>query len=136
MQSYLFHISRDGSLSEMLPRAYDNEDRIQGLLAEHPAILGGQYSGQEPRRWALIQREVPVPDGTVSDRRWSLDHLYVDQGLEGPWLEKCEDRQLCRVSGAFTPSTFNVSFPLASNFLSKTKPRIHLQCTGFSMIFN
>lgn len=79
MQSYLFHISGDGSLSEMLPRAYDNEDHIQRLLAEHPAILGGQYSGEEPRRWALIQREVPVPDGTVSDRRWSLDHLYVDQ---------------------------------------------------------
>ncbi|ASY61370.1 hypothetical protein [Sinorhizobium sp. CCBAU 05631] len=79
MQSYLFHISGDGSLSEMLPRAYDNEDHIQRLLAEHPAILGGQYNGQEPRRWALIQREVPVPDGTVSDRRWSLDHLYVDQ---------------------------------------------------------
>jgi hypothetical protein len=79
MNSSLFHISADGSLSEMLPQPYDNEDHIQRLLAEHPAILGGQYSGQEPRRWALIQREVPVPDGAVSDRRWSLDHLYVDQ---------------------------------------------------------
>jgi len=78
-QSYLFHIGGDGSLSEMTPQPYDNEDHIQRLLAEHPAILGGQYRDQEPRRWALIQREVPVPDGAVSDRRWSLDHLYVDQ---------------------------------------------------------
>ncbi|RFZ81523.1 hypothetical protein D0Y60_23895 [Shinella sp. WSJ-2] len=79
LQSYLFHIGSDGSLSEMKPQAYDNEDHIQRLLAEYPAILGGQYRDQEPRRWALVQREVPVPDGAISERRWSLDHLYVDQ---------------------------------------------------------
>ncbi len=63
----------------MKPQAYDNEDHIQRLLAEHPEILGGDYRGQEPRRWALVQREVAVPDGALLDRRWSLDHLYVDQ---------------------------------------------------------
>ena len=78
-QSILFHIDSDGSLSEMKPRDYDDEDHIQRLLAEYPAILGAQYNFQEPRRWALVQREVPVPDGVSSDRRWSLDHLYVDQ---------------------------------------------------------
>lgn len=78
-QSYLFHISADGSLSEMQPQAYDDEDHIQRLLAEHPEILGGDYRGLEPRRWALIQREVAVPDGALVERRWSLDHLYVDQ---------------------------------------------------------
>jgi hypothetical protein len=77
--SFLFHIGSNGSLSEMMPQPYDNEDHIQRLLADYPAILGGQYRDQEPRRWALIQREVAVPDGAISDRRWSLDHLYVDQ---------------------------------------------------------
>ncbi|MEN3793927.1 hypothetical protein [Fulvimarina sp. MAC3] len=79
MQS-LFHIAVDGSFSEMRAHPYDNEDHIQRLLAEYPNILGGEaYSGDVPRRWALIAREVPVPDGDASDRRWSLDHLYVDQ---------------------------------------------------------
>lgn len=79
MQS-LFHIAVDGSFSEMRAHPYDNEDHIQRLLAEYPNILGGDaYSGAAPRRWALIAREMPVPDPESSDRRWSLDHLYVDQ---------------------------------------------------------
>jgi hypothetical protein len=79
MQS-LFHIAVDGSFSEMRAHPYDNEDHIQRLLAEYPNILGGDaYTGAVPRRWALISREMPVPDPESSDRRWSLDHLYVDQ---------------------------------------------------------
>lgn len=45
----LFHVSGRGSLSEMQQRAYDNEDRIQRLLAEH--LL---FSGDSDRLGRLI----------------------------------------------------------------------------------
>jgi hypothetical protein len=76
----LFYIHADGTLSQMRASPYDSEDEIQSLLATYPDVLAGeQYSGTEPRRWLLVDREVAVPDGEGRGGRWSLDHLYVDQ---------------------------------------------------------
>lgn len=59
---------------------YDTEDVLQELLAKFPHLLAGdQYSGDEPRRWLLIKREVGVPDDDDASDRFSLDHLFLDQ---------------------------------------------------------
>ncbi|RUX32616.1 hypothetical protein EOA13_00470 [Mesorhizobium sp. M7A.F.Ca.US.011.01.1.1] len=59
---------------------YENEDAIQSLLESHPEVLAGdQFAGEETRRWALVAREVEVPDGEGGSARWSLDHLNLDQ---------------------------------------------------------
>lgn len=51
------------------------EDALQTLLEEYPEIIPGSQispSTDEPPRFALLRREMPVGS-------WSLDHLYVDQ---------------------------------------------------------
>jgi len=53
---------------------------LQALLADYPTLLTGEpMDSSEPRRWLLIRREAPVPSGEGSGRRWSRDHLSVDQ---------------------------------------------------------
>ena len=59
---------------------YDSEDVLQELLAKFPGLLAGdQFTGSEPRRWLLIDREVAVPDSEDARGRWSVDHLFLDQ---------------------------------------------------------
>lgn len=51
------------------------EDALQSLLENYPEIIPGSQidpSADEPPRFALLRREMPVGS-------WSLDHLYVDQ---------------------------------------------------------
>jgi len=68
------------TLIEMTERPYDSEALLQKLLADYPALLaGGQVDGAAPRRWALIKREVAVPDREGSTGRWSVDHVFLDQ---------------------------------------------------------
>jgi hypothetical protein len=53
---------------------------IQELIAAHPELLGGTQVGESgPRRFALVAREIGVPDRLEGSGRWSLDHLFVDQ---------------------------------------------------------
>lgn len=67
-------------LLELTRTPYELEDHFQEQLANHPQLLGGaQFSGTTPRRWLLVDREVPVPDRDGSSGRWSLDHLFIDQ---------------------------------------------------------
>jgi hypothetical protein len=76
----IFLIQSDGSLVEMNEQAYDSEDLLQELLAKYPRLLSGDgNSDATPRRWLLISREMPVPDGEDGGGRWSLDHLFFDQ---------------------------------------------------------
>ncbi len=64
----------------MAEQAYDSEDLLQVLLADYPDLLASDQIGNEPRRWLLVSREVAVPDREIdSFRRWSLDHLFLDQ---------------------------------------------------------
>lgn len=67
-------------LLELTRTPYELEDDFQEQLANHPQLLGGaQFSGTTPRRWLLVDREVPVPDRDGRSGRWSLDHLFIDQ---------------------------------------------------------
>src|SRR5215216_2476435 len=76
----IFLIDNDGRLIEMNEEAYDSEDLLQGLLAQHPNLLAGdQVNTLYPRRWLLISRERGLPSEEGSSNRWSVDHLFLDQ---------------------------------------------------------
>lgn len=67
-------------LLELSRAPYELEDDFQEQLANHPQLLGGaQFPGTSPRRWLLVDREIPIPDRQDGSGRWSLDHLFIDQ---------------------------------------------------------
>ncbi len=64
----------------MNERAYETEDLLQGYLADHPDLLAGdQINTTEPRRWLLVSREMSLASEEDGARRWSVDHLFLDQ---------------------------------------------------------
>ena len=80
MSGGMFLIDNDGRLVEMNEEAYDSEDLLQGLLAQHPNLLAGdQVNTLYPRRWLLICRERGLPSQEGGSDRWSVDHLFLDQ---------------------------------------------------------
>src|ERR671916_953213 len=80
MPGGVYLIQGGGELVEMSEQSYDSENLLQGLLAEYPNLLAGdQVGGDEPRRWLLISREVPLASEEDGSGRWSVDHLFLDQ---------------------------------------------------------
>jgi hypothetical protein len=80
MSGGIYLIGNDEQLVEMNEEAYDSEDLLQGLLAQHPNLLAGdQMNTMHPRRWLLISRERGLPSEVGGGDRWSVDHLFVDQ---------------------------------------------------------
>ena len=80
MGAGIFLIRDDNELVELVSRAYDSEDLLQGLLARYPNLLAGdQIDPVSPRRWLLLNREIAVPGEQDGSGRWSLDHLLLDQ---------------------------------------------------------
>ena len=75
-----FWIQADKTLTELTEQPYDSEALLQGLLADYPDLLAGrQIDPGAPRRWLLVTREASVPDEPGGARRWSVDHLFLDQ---------------------------------------------------------
>jgi hypothetical protein len=71
---------RNGELAELRAQRYDSESLLQSLLANHPGLMAGsQIDAASPRRWLLVTREMSVPSEAEGGRRWSLDHLFLDQ---------------------------------------------------------
>jgi hypothetical protein len=59
---------------------FAKEDDFQRLLARFPELLvGDQIDPQNPRRWVLVRREVPIATGEVGASQWSIDHVFLDQ---------------------------------------------------------
>src|SRR4051794_30068700 len=80
MGAGIFLIRDNDELVELVSRAYDSEDLLQGLLARYPNLLAGdQIDPSNPRRWLLLNREIAVPGELEGSGRWSLDHLLLDQ---------------------------------------------------------
>ncbi len=46
-------------------------------------------SNTNPRRWLLAKREASIPDSESTSDRWSVDHLFGDQG-EVPTFIECK----------------------------------------------
>ncbi|MCI0490631.1 MAG: hypothetical protein L0229_28905 [Blastocatellia bacterium] len=80
MKGGIYLIQGDGRLVEMTEKSYDSEDLLQGLLAQYPNLLAGdQIDSNSPRQWLLVSREAALPSEEDGARRWSVDHLFLDQ---------------------------------------------------------
>jgi hypothetical protein len=76
----IYLLNGESKLIAMEESAYDSENLLQKLLADHPDLLAGeQINAEEPRRWLLVTREMAVPGERCGAARWSLDHLFLDQ---------------------------------------------------------
>jgi hypothetical protein len=87
----VFSIAPDGGATPLDPVHCRDEDRdLQKLLAQNPEILpGDQIRPEDPCRWLLVRREVPVADPATGSNRWSIDHVFADQDAV-PTLVECK----------------------------------------------
>jgi len=77
----IYLLEENGTLQSLSEQPYASEDLLQTLLEHYPDLLAGeQIDEAAPRRWLLVSREVGVPGQEDSAGRWSLDHLFLDQG--------------------------------------------------------
>jgi hypothetical protein len=61
-------------------RCQSEERELQFLLERNLDLLpGDQINPDDPRRWLLVKREMPVPDPNTGTDRWSVDLFLVDQ---------------------------------------------------------
>jgi hypothetical protein len=80
MSPGVYIVEEDGGLVEMAEQPYDSEALLQELLEKYPSLLAGDQLGLgEPRRWALVAREVGLASEQDGSDRWSVDHLFLDQ---------------------------------------------------------
>jgi len=80
MAGPIYVMEEGGDLHALNESAYEAEEVLQELLRDHPDLLAGeQMTSAEPRRWILVDREFGIADDQAVSRRWSLDHLFLDQ---------------------------------------------------------
>lgn len=81
MNAGIYLVKGDDQLVRMDEQPYDSEDLLQELLAKYPNLLAGdQMDSARPRRWLLIKREAELASEEDGSSRWSVDHLFLDQG--------------------------------------------------------
>ena len=62
-----------GQLEPLDEAEFETEDLLQELIGQHPELLAGdQMSPNDPLRWILIKREMPIEG-------WAIDALLMDQ---------------------------------------------------------
>ena len=77
----IFLIDNKNEIVEMKDQPYDSEGLLQELLAQCPSVLAGdQISRSAPLTWLLVAREAGIPDQEGGAIRWSVDHVFIDQG--------------------------------------------------------
>jgi hypothetical protein len=77
----VFAIDSSGQTNLMKQVFCDSEGRLlQDLLDQNFELLVGDLiNPEDPRKWLLIRREMPVPDPSPGENRWSIDFFFVDQ---------------------------------------------------------
>jgi hypothetical protein len=87
--SGIYSILEDGSTETMKRVRCTNEDaELQALLEKNLDLIpGDQIDPDDPRRWLMIKREMPVPDPTTGSDRWSVDFFIVDQDAVPTFVE-------------------------------------------------
>lgn len=66
----------------------DEIGELQDILERnHDLLPGDQISPEDPCRWMLIKREMPVPDPSTGKDRWNIDFFFVDQGAMPTFVE-------------------------------------------------
>lgn len=79
MNSKIFVVQNDQSLTPLVEAPFESEDIFQSLLELYPDLLAGeQMNPSAPRRWLLVSREYGVPKAENDGDWWSLDHLFID----------------------------------------------------------
>jgi len=69
-------------------RSRDEVHELQFGLEKNLNLLpGDQINPEDPRRWLLIQREMPVQDPSSGQDRWSIDFVLVDQDATPTFVE-------------------------------------------------
>lgn len=69
-------------------RCTDEGRELQEILAKNLDLLpGDQIDPEEPRRWLLVKREMPVPDPGSGQNRWSIDFVLLDQSATPTFIE-------------------------------------------------
>lgn len=98
--SQVYLVKKDGRSEPMERMRCKDEDReLQQLLAHNFDLLpGDQIESDDPRRWLLVKREMPVPDPSTGSDRWSIDFLFVDQDAMPTFVEckRCADTRARR----------------------------------------
>lgn len=86
-QVYL--VGSDGRSEPMERIRCEKEDQeLQQLLECNWDLLpGDQIDPDDPRRWLLVKREMPVPDPSTGNDRWSIDFFFVDQDAMPTFVE-------------------------------------------------
>ena len=73
-------ILQDTEISELQEVPFEKEYDFQRLIERYPNILAGdQIDPENPRKWLLVSREMPIPSESGGRDRWSIDHLFLDQ---------------------------------------------------------
>src|SRR5690242_3287529 len=85
----VYVVHEDGNTEAMdRVRCRDEIKELQLILEKNPDLLpGDQIDPEDPRRWLLIKREMPVPDPNTGLDRWSIDFLFVDQDAIPTFVE-------------------------------------------------
>ena len=85
----VYVVQKDGKTVAMdRVRCRDEDKELQQLLEKNPQLIpGDQIKPDNPRRWLLIKREMPVPDPSSGEDRWSIDHFFVDQSATPTFVE-------------------------------------------------
>ncbi|MBI4528327.1 MAG: hypothetical protein HY695_31415 [Deltaproteobacteria bacterium] len=85
----VYIIREDGGTEPMTRVHCKDEDReLQSILERNPDLLpGDQIDPEDPRRWLLVKREMPVPDPNTGSDRWSIDFFFVDQDAIPTFVE-------------------------------------------------
>jgi hypothetical protein len=87
--STIYFVREDGTTETMNRVHCTNEDtELQALLERNLDLIpGDQIDPDDPRRWLLIKREMPVPDPNTGSDRWSIDFFIVDQDAVPTFVE-------------------------------------------------
>jgi hypothetical protein len=85
----VYVVRQDGNTEAMKRVLCRDEDaELQRILEKNPDLLPGeQIDPEDPCRWLLVKREMPVPDPNTGAGRWSIDFFFVDQAAIPTFVE-------------------------------------------------
>jgi hypothetical protein len=84
------YIIREDGTTDIMKRVQckDEESELQAILEKNLDLIpGDQIDPEDPRRWLLVKREMPVPDPSTGLNRWSIDFFIVDQDAVPTFVE-------------------------------------------------
>ena len=92
MAEKIYIRNASGEFEPLTEERFETEELLQKLIGEHPELLGGdQMRPDDPLRWILVRREMPIED-------WAIDHLLLDQDAQPTLVEvkRGESRRIRR----------------------------------------